>query len=81
MAQEGFRESDEHDRDLVNVTCLIEHVALVIALDGDLPRGAALAGFTEVAFGRVGFQRASSRGAHANGTRVIDRSRRHAFSG
>jgi hypothetical protein len=57
VAQEAFLKSDEHDRDLAPMTCLIEYAALAIALDGDARRGAALAGYTEVAFGRVSYRR------------------------
>jgi hypothetical protein len=39
------------------MTCLIEHAALAVALDGDARRGAALAGYTEAALGRVGVRR------------------------
>jgi tetratricopeptide (TPR) repeat protein len=57
IAQEAFLKSSEPDRDLMPMTCLVEHAALAIALQGDARRGATLAGYTEVAFGHVGYRR------------------------
>jgi predicted ATPase/transcriptional regulator with XRE-family HTH domain len=57
VAQETFEKFAEHHRDHTCVTEVIEHTALTIALDGDVRRGALLAGYTEAAFSRDTFPR------------------------
>jgi predicted ATPase/DNA-binding XRE family transcriptional regulator len=56
VAREVFQ-SDRHERDETNVPAAIEHLALAIALDDDVRRGAQLAGYSEAALQRLGFQR------------------------
>jgi hypothetical protein len=57
VAREALQNGAEYDRDGVPVTDVIEHSALALALNGDVRCGALLAGYTQVAFGRIGFQR------------------------
>ncbi len=57
VALEAFRNSSEHDRSGIFVTDAIEHAALTIALRNDLRSSAQLAGYTEAAFRRLGYQR------------------------
>lgn len=57
VALEAFRTSSEHDRSGTFVTGAIEHAALTIALGDDLRSSAQLAGYTEAAFRRLGYQR------------------------
>jgi tetratricopeptide (TPR) repeat protein len=57
IALEAFLASSEHDRSGTFVTGAIEHAALTIALGNDLRSSAQLAGYTEAAFRRLGYQR------------------------
>ncbi len=52
VAREAIGKNAEHDVDEMNTTIALEHLALAIALDRDVRRGAQLAGFTEAALKR-----------------------------
>jgi predicted ATPase/class 3 adenylate cyclase len=56
-ALEVLREAHVEGPAGFSVTIAIEHLALVIALESDLARSAQLAGYTEIAFARVGIER------------------------
>ncbi|MGD0471797.1 MAG: LuxR C-terminal-related transcriptional regulator [Candidatus Velthaea sp.] len=57
VGREVFQDGSEHDRDRTTFVNTIEHSALVLALDGDVRRGAQLAGYTDAAYARAGFHR------------------------
>ena len=57
FAREAFERGAAHDLQSIGVTSAMEHAALAVALDGDLRRAAKLAGYTQVAFERLGYQR------------------------
>jgi hypothetical protein len=54
---EVFESSPEHDRGGIFVTDAVEHTALILALSNDLEAAARLAGYSEAAFQRLGYQR------------------------
>jgi hypothetical protein len=54
IAREALQNPSQHDRDQLLIAHTIEHTALALALDGDVRRGAQLAGYTEVALRRLG---------------------------
>jgi predicted ATPase/transcriptional regulator with XRE-family HTH domain/tetratricopeptide (TPR) repeat protein len=57
IALEAFESSPEHDRGGIFVTDAVEHTALILALSNDLEAAARLAGYSEAAFQRLGYQR------------------------
>jgi predicted ATPase/transcriptional regulator with XRE-family HTH domain len=57
IALEVFESSPEHDRGGIFVTDAVEHTALILALSNDLEAAARLAGYSEAAFQRLGYQR------------------------
>ncbi len=56
-ALEALREAQVEDPASFSITIAIEHLALVFALESDLARAAQLAGYTEIAYARVGIER------------------------
>ncbi|HEY1883202.1 MAG TPA: NB-ARC domain-containing protein [Candidatus Cybelea sp.] len=55
-ALEAFDSSSERERSGIFVTDAVEHAALAVALNHDLESAARLAGYSEAAFQRVGYE-------------------------
>jgi predicted ATPase/class 3 adenylate cyclase len=54
---EALREGRAYDREAYATDCALEHLSLLLVLEGDNVRGAQLAGYADAALSRIGFER------------------------